>query len=197
MDAKKGHIAEKYRKEKKMIICITGTPGTGKTYFAKLLEKKAGFRYLDLNRMIKEERLYEDYDRKAKTYDVDTKKLSRFLDMLLRKYRYNKEDKDQKIQYMILKRCIGKESSIISISGLFKKKKINKMNNIIIDSHLSHYLTSDFCIVVRSDIKTLHERLGKRRYGKKKIEDNIESEIFGICLEEAKALNHDIIIVNN
>src|SRR3989344_5961685 len=60
--------------EKKMIVTITGTPGAGKTYISR---KLTNFDYIDLNRIIKEERLYDSYDRKDKTYDVDVKKLKK------------------------------------------------------------------------------------------------------------------------
>ena len=72
-----------------MIISITGTPGAGKSYFAKKFAKKTGFRYFDLNSFIKQERLYDGFDRKAKTFDVDSKKLKKFLDMILKKFRFN------------------------------------------------------------------------------------------------------------
>jgi len=35
------------------VICITGTPGTGKTTLAKKLAKKLDFCYLDVNESIK------------------------------------------------------------------------------------------------------------------------------------------------
>ena len=182
-----------------MIITITGTPGTGKTYFAKLLAKKIGYRYLDLNDMIKAERLYDGYDRKDKTFDVDTKKLSRFLNMLLKKYSYNKDDPNQKNNIKVFHGLMDKS---IDLKKFFQKSKLrytrkNSVNNIIIDSHLSHYIDSDICFVMRTSIDKLSKRLKKRKYPKKKIMDNVESEIFGLCLEEAKALKHKCVIINN
>jgi len=75
----------------------------------------------------------------------------------------------------------------------------NKNNNIIIDSHLSHYLPKkyvDLCIVIKCDIKELKKRLEKRKYSKIKIRENLDSEIFDICLVEAKENKHKIIIVD-
>lgn len=58
-----------------MKIAVTGTPGTGKSLLSKKLAKKLGFSYIGLNDVIKKNKLYESYDRKRKTYVVDTKKL--------------------------------------------------------------------------------------------------------------------------
>ena len=60
---------------------------------------------------------------------------------------------------------------------------------LVIDSHLSHFLPKkyvDICIVTRCKLKTLKRRLSKRGYDKNKVQENLESEIFEICLTEAK-----------
>ncbi|MBT3865597.1 AAA family ATPase [Candidatus Woesearchaeota archaeon] len=69
---------------------------------------------------------------------------------------------------------------------------------IVLDGHLSHYLSSklvDYVVVVRCDIKTLRKRLERRKYSKKKIEENVEAEIMETCLIEAKELKHKVKIV--
>lgn len=71
-----------------MIIIVTGTPGTGKTTLAKALARKLRVPYCDVNKVINEENLREEYDRKRQTYVVDEKKLTK---VLLRKI---KEEKD-------------------------------------------------------------------------------------------------------
>lgn len=43
----------------------------------------------------------------------------------------------------------------------------------------------DHVIVLSTDIEILCERLKKRRYSDKKIDNNVEAEIFKVCLEEA------------
>ena len=87
-------------------------------------------------------------------------------------------------------------------------KKLNKTlvrlikefkNGIVIDSHLSHYLPKeyvDLCIVTKCNLLELKKRLKKRKYSEKKIKDNMESEIFNICFEEAKEKGHKILIVD-
>ncbi len=77
--------------------------------------------------------------------------------------------------------------------------KIAKEDNIIIDSHLSHYLSRkyvDLCIVAKCDLPMLKKRLEKRKYPKLKIRENLDSEIFDVCLVEAKEQKHKIKIID-
>jgi adenylate kinase len=76
---------------------------------------------------------------------------------------------------------------------------IKKNKNIIIDSHLSHYLPKkyvDFCIITKCNLKELEKRLKKKEYSKTKIRENLDCEIFDICLNEAIEAGHKIIIVD-
>ena len=69
---------------------------------------------------------------------------------------------------------------------------------IVLDGHLSHYLSCklvDYVVVVRCDVKTLRKRLVKRKYSKKKIEENVEAEIMETCLIEARDLKHKVKVV--
>ncbi len=68
---------------------------------------------------------------------------------------------------------------------------------LILDSHLSHYLPpkyADLCVVVRCELKALEQRLAKKGYGKAKIRENLDAEIFDTCLLEAKELGHKILV---
>ena len=80
----------------------------------------------------------------------------------------------------------------------FIQKKIRTAGDqgIVIDSHLSHLVPhSDLCIVTTCDIKTLRKRLTKRGYHKKKIDENIEAEIFDVCKMEALETGHKVLTV--
>jgi len=169
-----------------MIIAISGTPGTGKTYIAKKLSKasKSRLEYFDLNKYIKDNRLYDSYDRKAKTFDVDIDVLKHIINPTLKYHKSRDKFMDS---------IVGKTISI----DILIKKIPKSANGIIVDSHLSHYLDNDYCIIVKTDLKKLYNRLKKRDYSKKKIQENIESEIFGICLEEAKKFKDKVIIIEN
>jgi adenylate kinase len=140
-----------------MAIIITGTPGTGKTTYAKELAIEKKYVYLDVNKIIEKKKLSEGYDRKRKSKIVDIKKL-------------NKE--------------------LIKI--------IKKDKNIVVDSHLSHYLPKKYvniCIVTKCNLKTLEKRLKKRGYSKSKIRENLDAEIFDTCRIEAEELGHKVKVV--
>jgi len=140
-------------------IIVSGTPGTGKTEIAKALAKKLNYKYIDVNKLIKENNLSDGYDRKKKCEIVDTEKLSKFL------------------------------------IDFIKKSK----QNLVIDSHLAHYMPAKYinlCILTKCDLKELKKRLEKRKYSKAKIRENLDSEIFDICLNEAIEKSHTILIID-
>lgn len=143
------------------VIIVTGTPGTGKTTEAKKLAKKYKAEYVDVNTVIKDNKLRERYDKKRNSYVVDVNKLN-----------------------AVLKKIIAQAK---------KEKK-----SIVIDSHLSHYLPAkyvDVCYVTKTTLKKLKKRLQKRGYSKKKIEENMQCEIFDVCLMEAQEAGHRVKII--
>lgn len=114
---------------------------------------------------------------------------------ILEKYRL-KEEYDLKRKCYIISIPKLKKALIREIS---KSRNTRNPKNLIIDSHLSHYLPKryvDLCIVTKTDLKQLNSRLKKRRYSQKKIRENLDAEIFDICLNEAKEFKHNIIIIN-
>jgi adenylate kinase len=144
------------------VICVSGTPGTGKTTLAKFLSKKKDYTLIDVNQVIKQNKLNNKYDKKRKCNIIDIKKLNKTLIKLIKQ---NKKDK----------------------------------KNIIIDSHLSHYLPKkyvDLCIITKTELKILEKRLKKRKYSKAKIRENLDSEIFDVCLNEAKEFKHNIRVID-
>ena len=162
-------------------IIVTGTPGTGKTALSKKLAKTLNLHYLDVNSIIKKYNLSEGYDRKRKTKIIDTKKLNSAIIREINNY--------------------NKNSNNINTSKKPAKnnKKIKTPSGIIIDSHLSHYLPEkyvDLCIVTKCTLKTLEKRLKKKKYGKNKVRENLDAEIFDICLNEAKENKHNLLIVD-
>ena len=83
----------------------------------------------------------------------------------------------------------------------FEKLVVSKLKKsaLVIDSHIAHLLPKkmiDLCIVTTcSDLKKLEKRLVERKYSKRKVRENLDSEIFQICLNEAKE-NHKVIVVD-
>src|SRR3989344_8703068 len=103
------------------IICVTGTPGSGKTALSKKLAKKLDFYYIDVNKIISKHKLSEGYDQKRKTKVISVVKLNK---------------------------ALIKEISALTKKPISERS--TQLNGIIIDSHLSHYLPRkfvDFCIV--------------------------------------------------
>ena len=162
------------------VIIVTGTPGTGKTAVAKRIAKEKGYKYVDVKKIIEENKLKEKYDKKRQTYDVDVKKLN----IILIKKISEEKSKTQERQ---------------SLSGRRKCKAFScETKGIVIDSHLSHYLNPryvDLCIVTKTELKKLRKRLEKRGYSKNKIRENLDSEIFDVCLNEAKDMGHKVKVI--
>ena len=95
-----------------------------------------------------------------------------------------------------------RRSKIIDIDKLTKVLKSlikNTKRDLVIDSHLSHYLDSKLvhlCLVTKCGLKTLRKRLEKRGYHKSKVRENLDVEIFDVCLMEAMALGHRVKIID-
>ena len=95
-----------------------------------------------------------------------------------------------------------RKSKIIDVDRLNKVLEgiiKNARKSIIIDSHLSHYLSNklvDLCIVTRTELRELRKRLEKRGYHKSKIRENLDCEIFDVCYMEAVALGHNVKVVD-
>ncbi len=93
-----------------------------------------------------------------------------------------------------------KECEIVDTEKLskFLVDFINKSKqNLVIDSHLAHYLPkkyTDLCIITKCELKELKKRLEKKGYNNEKIRENLDSEIFDICLNEAIERGHTILI---
>ncbi len=81
------------------------------------------------------------------------------------------------------------------------KKTTNKHKKVVIDSHISHLLSPkivDLCIVTTCpNLKILKRRLEQRGYHKAKVAENLECEIFQVCLHEAQERGHKIKNVEN
>ena len=139
------------------VIIVTGTPGTGKSYVSGLIQGHIGFERIDVNKLIEENNLCDDYDeqRQCKIIDID---------------------KTVKILMNIIKK-----------------------GNFVVDSHFIHHIPVnkiDLCIVTKCDIKILKQRLDSRGYSQKKVRENLDAEIFDICLTEAEEQDHNILIID-
>jgi len=120
--------------------------------------------------------------------------------------------KKNKAKYVDVNKIINKNKPCESYDKKRKckvvdTKKLNKAlikiikaskENLVIDSHMSHFLPPkyvDECIVTKTSIKKITNRLKKRKYSKAKIKENIDVELFDVCLNEAKEIGHKVKII--
>lgn len=67
---------------------------------------------------------------------------------------------------------------------------------VIFDSHMAHFLPSkyaDLCLVARCSLPELKKRLTRRGYSAAKVKENLEAEIFEVCLAEAREAGHKVL----
>ncbi len=64
-------------------------------------------------------------------------------------------------------------------------KKYGEKDNILVEGHLSHFLNTEYCIVLRCSPEKLEERLKERDYSESKIRENIEAEMIDRILLES------------
>ena len=87
------------------------------------------------------------------------------------------------------------------IDELVKKELRSNDRTLVIDSHVTHLLPKtlvDLCIILTcSNLKKLEKRLQERKYSKRKIRENLDAEIFQICLTEAQERGHQILLLDS
>lgn len=96
----------------------------------------------------------------------------------------------------------GKKCYVINYTKLVAlvKKRLHetKAKGLVVDSHVTHFLPAkmvDLCVVLCcSDLKLLRQRLQRRKYTMRKIQENLEAEIMQVCLNEARERGHNIIV---
>ncbi len=83
--------------------------------------------------------------------------------------------------------------AVLKVSAAEAKKG---SKGLIVDSHLSHFLPPkavSACIVLACSLPELERRLSKRGYGRAKIRENLDAEIFDTILVEATELGQNVI----
>ncbi|MEK6950270.1 MAG: adenylate kinase family protein [Nanoarchaeota archaeon] len=93
------------------------------------------------------------------------------------------------------KRCYIIDRKKLAV--LLREKLKASRRGLIVDSHTAHLLPRTMVkvglVLTCSDLKILRRRLQKRKYSQKKIQENLQAEIFQICLEEARERGHTIL----
>jgi len=65
------------------------------------------------------------------------------------------------------------------------EEELDPDRDYIIDGHLSHHYSADYCVVLRTNPEELRKRLSQRSYDKGKINENVEAETLDSVLIEA------------
>jgi len=132
---------------------------------------------------------------------IVAKKISKMKDyayvdanQIIKKYKLSEGyDRKRKTKIIDTKKL---NSALLKEIDTYKKSNIK---GLVIDSHLSHYLPkkyADMCIVTKCALKELQKRLRKRVYAKQKVRENLDSEIFDICLNEAREMGHKVMVID-
>ena len=96
----------------------------------------------------------------------------------------------------------SKQCYVVDVKDLNKEviKVVKGKKDVIIANHLIHNLPAryvDLCIITKcSNLLKLKKRLEDKKYKKKKVEENIQCEIFDICLEQARKKKHNVLVVD-
>jgi len=149
-------VTPKSQKEERTIpvICVTGSPGCGKTTLSVRIQEELGiddYTFINVGELIKEKKLYDEWD--------DEMNCSIFDDDLVRREVRRIISKSQED---------GKKGVLIEFHSLsFLRKKM-----------------FDRIVVLRTDNSVLWDRLEKRGYPEKKIQENVQAEIFMECYNE-------------
>jgi len=121
---------------------------------------------------------------------------------LVKKNDYERVDLHTKYKQISEKYDRQKQCYVIDYTKLVAlvKKQLHETTakGLVVDSHVTHYLPTklvDLCVVLScSNLKLLRQRLLKRRYTAKKIQENLEAEIMQVCLNEARTRKHKIVV---
>lgn len=148
---------------KMIVIGITGSPGTGKTYFSKMVRDKFnGANIIELNDIIKERKAFTGIDNEG-TMIVDIKKL-------------NKIVRRQLAMFAEIGRKTRKKQAIIYIGHLVPELSIRL----------------DACFVMRSRLALLGKRMAARGYSREKIRENLVSEAVDYCGAKAAGISKKV-----
>ena len=149
-------------------ILITGTPGVGKSALCKALKDKdpEGIQIINIGSFAKENNLLGIYDEDYECHELDEDKIVDNLEKTMQRAPANKDNEWE-----------------------MGEKRINR--TVIIDHQVTDFFPErwfDIIFVLRTDNTTLYDRIGEkgRGYSGKKLQDNIECEIFQTILDEAK-----------
>lgn len=120
--------------------------------------------------------------------------------ILAQKLKFYRLDLSQHYKQLAISYDKKRHCYVVDIKKLISlvKETLKQHSNIIIDSHIAHLLPKkmmDVCIIATcSDLKKLKTRLQKKKYSPAKIKENLEAEIFQVCLMDAREQGHKVLV---
>jgi adenylate kinase len=157
-------------------IVITGTPGVGKTTHAEQLAQATGFQHLSVNQIVKDEGFHEGKDEETGSWIVDEDKVRQFPD---------------RGQFTLL-------TNFPQLLDYLEALPLHTSGGYILDWHACDVFPErwiDLVVVLRCDSTILYDRLTARGYTGKKLEENMDSEIMQVLLDEARESYDEGIVV--
>ena len=149
-------------------ILVTGTPGVGKSRLCRgLIEKDPkGIQWINVGQFAKDRGMLGEYDEVFQCHELDEDKIIDELEETMQR--------------------LPKAGTVSSETGQKRTHKTVLIDHQVIDFFPERWF--DIVFVLRTDNTILYDRLGKhgRGYSDKKLQDNIECEIFQTVLDEAK-----------
>lgn len=110
-------------------IVVTGSVGTGKTTYSKKLAKEKSYTYIDVNEIIKKNKLNNSYDKKRKCYIIDVKKLNEILIKIIKSSKKSLVIDSHLAHYLPKKYvdlCIITKCNLKELKDRLKKRKYSK-----------------------------------------------------------------------
>jgi adenylate kinase len=171
LDDNESHVPSKKEKIEEKIgpnILITGTPGVGKSALCRALTETdpESIQWINIGSFAKENDLLGDFDETYQCHELEEDKIIDELEITMQR--------------------MPKEMATVTSNT---RKRVCK--TVLIDHQVTDFFPErwfDIVFVLRTDNTTLYDRLGDngRGYSGKKLEDNIQCEIFQTILDEAK-----------
>lgn len=131
-----------------MRLCITGTPGTGKSTTAAELAALLDWPLEEANELAAAHETAQDPER---------------------------------------------EATVVETAAL---DSVRLPEPCVVDGHLSHHFDCDLCVVLRCHPDTLRERLDERDWSSSKVEENVQSEVLDVVLQDALSECYNVVEID-
>lgn len=162
-------------------IIITGTPGVGKTSHCEQLAANTSLKHLSINQIVKDRACHDGWDAEYKSWIVDEDKVIYHTSPFQSPMYHQSRVSDYTCQLLDALEDDGVQNG-----------------GYIIDWHACDLFPEswiDLVVVLRTDTTKLYDRLKARQYPEKKLQENMDSEIMEVLLEEARGAYDEEIVV--